>query len=92
MDIEKQQHVQNVIWFTHVKEFNHANFRNLSETRFSTTKWTKQESERQKLYDITYRCNLHMHNHELSEKTNRVTDLNIKFMFITGERNGEGIN
>ena len=63
--------VHNAIWFTRVKECHHANFQNLSETRVSTTKWTKQESERQKLYDITYRCNLHMHSQEARSETHR---------------------
>ena len=58
MDIEEQQHVHNAIWFTHVKECHHADFWNLSETRVSTTKWTKQDKAKYHIDIAVYMWNL----------------------------------
>ena len=52
-----------------MKKSNHANFQNLPDTRYNPNEGSKQESERQKSCDITYSCDLHVHIHKLTGKT-----------------------
>ena len=58
MDSEDLIHIYSGILLSHRKEKNNAICSNLDTISNSHTKWTKSESERQTLYDITCMWNL----------------------------------
>ena len=66
-------HTYNGILLSHKKEWNNAICINMDGTRDNHTKWSKSDSERQILYDITYMWNLKNSTNELIYKTE--TDL-----------------
>ena len=61
-------HVHNGIQFFHAKAWNNANCRIIDKPKDNHTKWTKRDSERQILYDLTYTWDLYIYIIEIIEK------------------------
>ena len=76
----------------HKKEQNNAIFSNMDGTRDSHTKWNKSERERKMSYDITYVESKIWHKWTYLQNTNRLSDIENRFVVAKGEAGGNGMD
>ena len=87
MDKEDVVHIHNGILLSHKKEQNNAICSNIDGPRDCHTEWSKSDTERQILYDITYMWNLKKgYKWTYLQNRSRVTDVENKLMVTKGER------
>ena len=58
-----------------MKKNNHADFQNLPDTRYNPNEGSKQDQKDKNHMTFTYRCDLHMHTHDLTGKQKQTQKL-----------------